>query len=151
MEDINNHIKNIINEEYLKLNQKINGINFLENLKFNILENLIIFLEKNELNQENISNYEFNLDGLNNSIEVKLIKLDKDIILLKKELIKNKLIIPLNANINIDILNNDSKNFISIKLMPKMGVCLSSKTIVNMNIPNNTIYLEIELNDKTTI
>ena len=149
MNDFSKQLENVIIDQVNFLNKKIKGINFLELLKFNLIENIKPLLKNNAFDQTKEFIYKFNIDNENFLIEAKIIFIDKPSSILKKVLIKDTLLISLKEVIKIDVFNTEkSKEIDSFTILPLMGVCLSEKTIVNLKFLKNCFYLEIIFEDK---
>jgi len=149
MDDLTNQIETIIFEEVKLLNRKIKGINLLELIKYNLLEKIKPLITN--LNFEKINKFtkEFKINTEERLILAKLIFLDKPSSILKKTMNRDTLIISLKEVLKIDIFKSENtKEFVSFLLLPKMGVCLSSKTNINFNFSKDSLYLEIEIEDK---
>ena len=152
MDDFKNQIEKIILEEVNCLNQKLKGINFLEFIKFKILEKIKL-LSNDHNNTENKNfNHEFKINKEEYTLSAKLVYLDKSSSILKKILIDDSLIISLKEIIKIDLFKSEkSKEISSFSLFPKMGVCLPKKTNINLIFLKNSCYLEILFKNKENI
>ena len=149
MNDLSKQIENVIIDQVNFLNKKIKGINFLELLKFNLIENIKPLFKNNAYDQTKEFIYKFNIDNENFLIEAKIIFIDKPSSILKKVLIKDTLLISLKEVIKIDVFNTEKgKEIKSFSILPFMGVCLSEKTNVNLNFLKNCFYIEIIFEDK---
>ena len=149
MNDLSKQIENVIIDQVNFLNKKIKGINFLELLKFNLIENIKPLFKNNAYDQTKEFIYKFNIDNENFLIETKIIFIDKPSSILKKVLIKDTLLISLKELIKIDVFNTEKgKEIKSFSILPFMGVCLSEKTNVNLNFLKNCFYVEIIFEDK---
>tara|TARA_B100001250_G_scaffold379728_1_gene370630 strand:+ start:1185 stop:1670 length:486 start_codon:yes stop_codon:yes gene_type:complete len=149
MNDLSKQIENIIIEQVNLLNKKIRGINFIELLKFNLIENIKPLFQNHAFDQTKEFIHKFNINNEDTSIEANIIFIDKPSSILKKILIKDTLLISLKEIIKIDVFNTEkSKEIDSFTILPLMGVCLSEKTIVNLKFLKNCFYLEIIFEDK---
>tara|TARA_Y100001970_G_C14009944_1_gene737862 strand:+ start:156 stop:641 length:486 start_codon:yes stop_codon:yes gene_type:complete len=148
MQEISKKIEDIIVEQVNLLNKKIKGINFLELLKFNIIEKIKPLFKNYTFDQttEFINEKKINNDNI--LIEIKIIFIDKPSLILKKVLLRDTLIISLKELIQIDVIDNGkNKKIQSFSILPLMGVCLSEKTHINLNFLKNCFYLEIKCED----
>ena len=141
MEDIIHDIHNIIIECNNQINDKVLGVNYLEKLKYPLIDKLKtikIFSMKNIKNKE-IKN-KYNQNNLIITFENNLEPLSKI-----KNIIQNDyLCIVLNGSKTIKIHNNlDSKESQSINLLPNKGVVLSKDTVISESIPKDTIWINI--------
>ena len=149
MNDLSKQIENVIIDQVNCLNKKIKGINFLELLKFNLIENIKPLFKNHAFDQTKEFIHKFNIDNENFLIEAKIIFIYKPSSILKKVLIKDTLLISLKEVIKIDVFNNEKgKEIKSFSILPCMGVCLSEKTNVNLNFLKNCFYVEIIFEDK---
>ena len=147
MDIILKEIVAIIKEETENINKKIYGTTFLEILKEKILNRQDQIIFKN-LKMQN-SNVE--LEEVINVFEKNLIfklsfyKNPKSI--LKFKLQKNLLFIVLKEFVNIDIFNSNTQKYNNISLKPMMGVTLSKATVCNLNLPKNSLIMQLESDD----
>ena len=147
MDIILKEIVTIIKEETENINKKIYGTTFLEILKEKILNRQDQIIFKNlEMQNSNVD-----LEEIINVIEKNLIfklsfyKNPKSI--LKFKLDKNFLLIVIKELVKIDILNQNTQKYININLKPFMGVTLSKGTVCNLNIPKNSLIMQLESDD----
>ena len=147
MDIIFKEIVTIIKEETENINKKIYGTTFLEILKEKLL---------NKQDQINVKN--FQIQNLNLDLEENINVLEKNLFfklsfyqtpksLLKFELKKNFLLIIFKEFVKIDILNQNTKEYINVSLKPFMGVTLSKGTVCNLNFPKNSLIMQLESDD----
>ena len=65
----------------------------------------------------------------------------------KLELDKNLLLIIFKELVKIDILNHNTQKYININLKPFMGVTLSRGSVCNLNLPKNSLIMQLESDD----
>ena len=140
--------KIIIDEELGLINEKIKGSNFLEILKFKILNRL-----KQEMSQLSIKEfseksleYSYEDDFKKLLIQLEYYKLSQQDINVR--LNKNLLIICINKDIKIEIFDIKINKNVKIDLIPFAGINLPETTTLNMNISENGIVLKIYLENK---
>jgi len=149
MENLNKQIENIIQEQLDFLNEKIKGINFLESLKYKLIDKVKPLIENYTFIQKDdcLHKLEANFGEMN--IIANIIFIKKPSSFLKKKLINDTLLISLKEIIKIDVFKpENNKEFVNFSILPYMGVCLPEKTIVNFNFLPNSHYLEIICVDK---
>jgi len=148
MQEISKQIENVVIEQVNLLNKKIKGINFLELLKFNIIEKIKPLLENYTFDHTKDFVNKIKINNDNTLIEIKIIFIDKPSSILKKVLLKDTLLISLKEVIQIDVIDNEKRKEIkSFSILPLMGVCLSEKTHINLNFLKNCFYLEVKCED----
>ena len=144
-------LKNL-NESLIKCNDQINdkiiGVNYLENLKYHFLENLINFdyssLEKfkNDLKSNNdiVSQHDFISRPIKTSISLYLDNLSK----IKSKCKEDNLSIVLDGLKTISLFDFKQKNkTIELSLFKKMGIVLTKNTILSEKIAGGSIILDI--------
>ena len=146
MKKIHNKIIDIIEQELPLINKKINGPILLEILKYKIIDNLKI--TKLIFNIENTVDSEIRCDDEFRKINGKLIYFNLKIINFNSIIKYNKLIIPLNEVINIDIESSNLKKIFNYKCIPMTGIILPEGSKCTFNYPKNTLILELSTFDK---
>ena len=147
MDIILKEIVAIIKEETENINKKIYGTTFLEILKEKIL---------NRQDQINLKNLQ--MQNSNVVLEEVINVFEKDLIfklffyenpksILKLKLNKNLLLIVFKQLVKIDILNLNTQKYINVSLKPMMGVTLSKGTVCNLNLPKNSLIMQLESDD----
>ena len=148
-----NLIKNIekaIPEINSKINDKTLGINYLEKLKYLLIDAI------KEMNIETSNKIE-NLDNQNiiiifgeNKLSINLDIYKEAITKIKKNIQKDYLCIVLEGFISIDIYDNlKTKEFQSINLFSKTGMVLTQNTLITESIAKDSILLYI-INDRVS-
>ena len=148
MKDLSKKIENISKSEISKINHKINGINFLEILKFQIVDSLDsnqISFEKKNIEDFN-EKYEY--DDENKKLEILITSSKNSSVKLNTKIEKDTLIFCLNESLSINLLDYKTKKNINIKCIPKTGIVLPNQTNCNLKFAKNVIFVEINLIDK---
>ena len=133
------------------INEKINGINLLELLKFELIEKFKDLDEKvlKDLNLISI-NKKFlkkDIDLNNRKITYKIEYFDKSMLKIKHKTEKDYLSLILRGLKSITIYeNNNDKKSIYSKLSKNMGVVLSINTVITTKIAEKSIILSISNN-----
>ena len=147
MDIILKEIVAIIKEETENINKKIYGTTFLEILKEKILNRQDQISLKNLVIQNSNIDLEENINVLEKNLFFKLSFYQTPKSLLKFELKKNFLLIIFKEFAKIDILNQNTKEYINFSLKPFMGVTLSKGTVCNLNFPKNSLIMQLESDD----
>ena len=147
MDIILKEIVTIIKEETENINKKIYGTTFLEILKEKIINRQDQILLKDLQIHNSDTNLEENINVLEKNLFVKLSYHKNPKSLLKLKLKKNLIIIIFKEVVKIDILNQNTQNFININLKPLTGVTLSKGSVCNLNFPKNSLIMQLESND----
>ena len=146
-------INNYINQNEQSINDKIIGMNYLEQLKYLIINDLAtldenIFKDALEISKENKAEsnfFEFNTRSLN--LSIKFIK--ESVSKIKTSINEDTLSIVVYGLKNITIVDNKNiKKSISLNLYKNMGVVLSQNTLVSEKIASGSIILDINSNKK---
>ena len=147
MESFFKEIDKLIIESNKKINEKILGINYLEKLKFSLIEQIINLKIKS---YEEIKNFEEVKEYNNIKLSISFKNYNDAISKLKNQLPNDNLCIILRGLKTFKIINNhESKNF---TLFPNMGIILPSKTKVNESISKQSTIIDIfNLNQDLTI
>ena len=144
-------INNYINQNEQSINDKIVGINYLEQLKYLIINDLAtldenIFKDALEISKENKAEsnfFEFNTRSLN--LSIKFIK--ESVSKIKTSINEDTLSIVAYGLKNITIVENKNiKKSVSLNLYKNMGVVLSQNTLVSEKIASGSIILDINSN-----
>ena len=148
MKDFFHEANTLINEELLLINQKIKSTSFLEILKFNLIDKLKdIYIKYNLEIDKDIQNENLFEDDYK-KIFIKFIVCKLPKIYLKNKLTQDTLLICLKDTIKIDVEENLKKTYSSFTLQSFTGITLPKDTICNLNFLKNSIYLEINLDNK---
>ena len=128
-----------------KINEKIQGINYLESLKYFLIDKLKEENLKLEFSDDTSSKLINHSHGQNNiTVQIEYTKLS--ISKIKKTLNNINLSIVLNGKKTIQLYENkDSDKSIPINLHKSMGLVLPENTIISENLSKNTIILDISL------
>ena len=147
MESFFKEIDNLIIASNKEINEKILGINYLEKLKFSLIEKIKAL---NIKSYEEIKNFEEVKEYNNIKLSIKFNNYNEALSKLKSPLPNDNLCIILRGLKTFKIKNNqDSKNF---TLFPNMGITLPSKTIINESIAKQSSIIDIfNLNDNLGI
>ena len=147
MENFFKVIDNLIIESNKEINEKILGINYLEKLKYSLLEKIT---KLNIKSYEEIKNF-YEVKEYNNiKLSITFKNYNDAISKLKNNLSNDNLCIILRGLKTFKIINNhESKNFM---IFPNMGITLPSKTTVNESIAKQTTIIDIfNLNEDLAI
>ena len=147
MESFLEEIDKLIIASNKQINEKILGINYLEKLKFSLIEKII---ELNIKSYEDIKNFHEVKEYNNIKLGIKFNNYNEALSRLKSNLPNDNLCIILRGLKTFKIKNNqESKNF---TLFPNMGITLPSKTIINESIAKQSSIIDIfNLNDNLGI
>ena len=147
MESFLEEIDKLIIASNKQINEKILGINYLEKLKFSLIEKII---ELNNKSYEDIKNFHEVKEYNNIKLGIKFNNYNEALSRLKSNLPNDNLCIILRGLKTFKIKNNqESKNF---TLFPNMGITLPSKTIINESIAKQSSIIDIfNLNDNLGI
>ena len=138
MESFFKEIDKLIISSNKKINEKILGINYLEKLKFSLIEQII---NLNINSYEEITNFEEVKEYNNIKLSIKFKNYNEALSKIKNPLPNDNLCIVLKGSKTFKITNNEeSKNF---TLFPNMGIVLSSKTIINESIGKQSSIIDI--------
>ena len=144
MEQLISEIGSIISNCNNKINDKIIGVNYLEKLKFLLIDSL---KEKDFSSFDNIANEtfaEFNQTFGENKLVITIQQYQESITKIKNECINDLLNVVLHGFTSLDIYQNNKKNSLnSISLFPKIGVVLSKKTLISEKIIKDSLILKI--------
>lgn len=144
-------ISEIIKKNNETINEKIIGINYLEQLKYLIVNDLTLLDEKifkdilanNEENKTEDYSFDFN----NRPITLSINFFKESISKINNTINKDNLSIVGYGLKNITINdNNNAKKSITLKLFKNMGIVLSQGTLVSEKIASGSIILDINSN-----
>ena len=136
MEKFEQDITNIIKYQYNNINNKLTGLNYLENLKFNLIPNIPIF-DKNfhlPINDINIEE--------NDKFKAILKYKDKSNSNEEYTISANTLFVVINGVILIDIYNNSSQSFTGLNIYSSMGLSLPINSLIKLNYPKDSLFVE---------
>ena len=144
-------IESLIKIELVNINEKIKGTNYLEKLKYNLITKLDQNKFYNNYEKNDVHDFEkkIKLNEDKTEITISNLSLKNPIINLNQTLNKNTLLIPIYGILKIDLYDqkntNNSKKFI---IMPKMGICLPEKSLININFSKNSYIIKVESLEK---
>ena len=151
MDSFEEFLDNLLIEINNSIDEKIVGTNYLENIKFQLIEKLSI-LQKNivegfifELSAKKLfsKRHDFNTRSINYSINY----IENSIAQIKHIIENDTLYIVLNGAKIISVFDNKKPiKSIKINITKNMGVVLSQNTIINENINKKSIILTIIYN-----
>jgi len=141
MEDFIQEIDKIIIDSSKEINDKILGINYLEKLKYLLIDKLktininsFINLKNNELNKEYGQNH----------LLVRIINYEDSVSKIKQVLKSDYLCLVIIGSKTVEIHKNLNSKISSIlNIFPKTGISLSNNTIISESISKGTILLDI--------
>ena len=138
MENFFKVIDKLIIESNKEINEKILGINYLEKLKFSLIEKIIGL---NINSYEKIKNFQEIREYNNIKLSVSLNNYNQSLSKLNKSIPHDNLCIVLRGLKTFKITDNkESKNF---TLYQNMGITLPSKTNVNESIAKQSTIIDI--------
>ena len=145
MEQLFLQIDSIITDCNKKINDKIIGINYLEKLKFLLIDSL----KENNFNSfEKVSNkniLEFSKKYGENNLIIIIQQYQESFTRIKNECLNDFLCIVLKGLTSLDIHQNNKENDLySLNLFPNTGIVLSKNTLISEKIIKNSLILRIE-------
>ena len=144
MEQLILEIDSIISNCNNKINDKIIGVNYLENLKFLLIDTLN---EKNFSLFNNVSDEtakELNKTYGENNLVITIQQYRKSLTKIKNECVNDLLSIVLQGFISLDIYQDKKENdFYSLSLFAKTGIVLSKNTLISEKIIKDSLILKI--------
>ena len=144
MEHLIVEIDSIISNCNNKINDKIIGVNYLEKLKFFLIDSL----KENDFSSfDNISNEtytELNKKYGENNLVITIQQYQESLTIIKKECINDLLSVVLLGFASLDIYQNNKENELqSLSLFPKTGIVLSKNTLISEKILKDSLILRI--------
>ena len=144
MEDLIQDIKNIISESNNQINDKILGINYLEKLKYLLIDKLKISKTTSIKNIAKREDKEIKIKHSQNNLLVKFESYPEPLSKIKNIIQNDYLCIVLKGSKSIKIHKNaDSTESQSINLFHNTGIILSKATVISESIFRETILLNI--------
>ena len=144
MEDLIQDIHNIISESNNQINDKILGVNYLEKLKYLLIDKLKTFKITSIKNIENLQNKELKISFNQNNLLIKFENYSNPISRIKNTIQNDYLCIVLNGSKSIKIHeNSDPSESQSINLFSNTGIVLSKATVISESISKETILINI--------
>ena len=144
MEQLILEIDSIISDCNNKINDKIIGVNYLEKLKFFLIDSLKEndFSSFNNISNENVT--DFNKTYGENNLVITIQQYQESLTKIKNECINDLLNVVLKGFTSLDIYQNQKENELySISLFPKMGIVLSKNTFISEKITKDSLILKI--------
>ena len=138
MENFFKEIDNFIIESNKEINEKILGINYLEKLKFSLIEKII---DLNIKSYEEIKNFQEIKEYNNIKLSITFNHYNEALSKLKTPLPNDNLCIILKGLKTFKITNN--KESINFTIYQNMGITLPSKTNVNESIAKQSTIIDI--------
>ena len=146
MEKITKDISEIIAGEIKTINDKVQGLNFLELLKASVLEKLLELLNRQKFPLDQLIEYQNEIKENSRHINISINYFLKTMSISKKKIVNDSLFISLNELSNFDIFS-DNKKFTSLVLYKNTGLSLSKDTVLNAKYSKNLLLIEISNND----
>jgi len=148
MDTIDITLDELLIEINKSINEKIFGTNFLELLKYKLIEKFND-LEKNKLNKLKLmpidgKNLEKEIELERRKINYRIEYFDKSVSEIKKKMDNNYLWIILKGLKNITVYDfKNNEKYIFSKLSKNMGIVLSLNTVITTKISEKSIILSI--------
>ena len=141
MEDFIQEIDKIILDSNKIINDKIIGINYLENIKYLLIDRLKT-ININSL--VDLKNDEFKKEFGQNHLLIKIINYQDSVSKIKQVLKSDYLCLVITGSKTIEIHKNLNSKISSIfNIFPKTGISLSNNMIISESISKGTILLDI--------
>ena len=150
METLTKNILDIAVTESNLINEKVKGLNFLENLKINLIPKILPIIKDLKFPLDQFENFEKEINTDNRSIKISIKYFIKSLVLRKKIIDTDTLFLFCNEASSFDIYKDD-KNFVNILLYKNTGISLSNKTVINSKFNKNLILIEIQNKDDEQI
>ena len=147
MKNLIQEIDNIILESSKEINDNVVGINYLEKLKYLLIDRFKVF---NLKFIEDISNQELLKNYNQKSLSIKLENYQKSSSKIKNSILNDYLCIMLTGSKTLKIYENlESKKASTINLYKNMGLILPKDTIISESIASQSILLNIDYNNES--
>ena len=146
MEKITKDISEIITGEIKTINDKVQGLNFLELLKAGIIEKLLELVNRHKFPLDQLIEYQNEINEDSRHINISINYFLNSMSVNKKKIDNDSLFISLNELSNFDIFI-DNKEFTSLVLYKNTGLSLPKDTILNAKYSKNLLLIEITNND----
>ena len=144
MEDLIKDIHNIISESNNQIHDKILGVNYLEKLKYHLIDKLKTFKITSIKDVENLQNKEIRITHSQNNLLIKFENNSNPLSKIKNTIQNDYLCIVLNGSKSIKIHENlHSTQSQSINLFSNTGIVLSKATVISESISKQTILINI--------
>ena len=142
MEKITKDISEIIAGEIKTINDKVQGLNFLELLKASIIEKLLELVNRQKFPLDQLIEYQNKIKENSRQINISINYFLNPISISKKKINNDSLFISLNEVSNFDIFK-DNKEFKSLVLYKNTGLSLPKDTVLNAKYIKNLLLIEI--------
>ena len=149
MNTSSNHILDTIISEVNSINEKVKGLNFLEILKNNFIENFLEIYNQNRYTNE-LDQIEKEVNSETRDIKIYIKFLKNPSTISKKTIEENTLFLSLNESSSFDIYANE-KDFVNLMLFKNTGITIPKNTIINSKFNKNVLLIEIQYKDKEQI
>ena len=146
MEKITKDISEIITGEIKTINDKVQGLNFLEFLKAGIIEKLLELVNKQKFPFDQLIEYQNEIKEDSRHLNISISYFLNSMSISKKKIDNDSLFISLNELSNFDIFR-DNKEFTSLVLYKNTGLSLPKDTVLNAKYSKNLLLIEITNND----
>ena len=146
MEKITKDISEIITGEIKTINDKVQGLNFLELLKAGIIEKLLKLVNTQKFPLDQLIEYQNEIKEDSRHINISISYFLNSMSISKKKIDNDSLFISLNDLSNFDIFI-DNKEFTSLVLYKNTGLSLPKDTVLNAKYNKNLLLIEITNND----
>lgn len=150
METLTKNICDIVIRESNAINEKVKDLNFLELLKANIIDKMLILIQEQKFPLDQTIDFEKDIEENNRNINILINYYLSPISINKKVIHKNSLFLSLAEASNIDVYTDD-KNFKSIFLYKNTGITLPKDTMINSILYKNVLFLQINSKDDEQI
>ena len=142
MEKLINDISDIVIPEINIINEKVKGINFLELLKFNLIEKLTPLILKQKFPLDQTIDFQKDINDNSRNIQISINYYISSLSISKKNIDNNTLFLVFNDASNIDIYVNEKK-FTNILLFKNSGISVPKDTLINSKFNKNVLLLKI--------
>ena len=146
MEKITKDISEIIAGEIKTINDKVQGLNFLELLKVGIIEKLLELVNKQKFPLDQLIEYQNEIKEDSRHINISISYFLNSMSISKKKIDNDSLFISLNELSNFDVFK-DNKEFTSLVLYKNTGLSLPKDTVLNAKYSKNLLLIEITNNE----
>ena len=146
MEKITKDISGIVADEIKTINDKVQGLNFLELLKAGIIEKLLELVNRQKFPLDQLIEYQNEIKENSRHINISISYFLNSMSISKKKIDNDSLFISLNELSNFDIFSGN-KSFKSLVLNKNTGLSLPKDTVLNAKYSKNLLLIEITNND----
>ena len=146
MEKITKDISGIVADEIKTINDKVQGLNFLELLKAGIIEKLLELVNRQKFPLDQLIEYQNEIKENSRHINISISYFLNSMSISKKKIDNDSLFISLNELSNFDVFK-DNKEFTSLVLYKNTGLSLPKDTVLNAKYIKNLLLIEITNND----